>query len=105
DEETNKRVGEKRSRDLYLVGLELDKYEKVIEHCKSELSEIAVKLENPDMSEVEKQKLIARQEFQEKNLRDAEDSLVYCRKKQAAVDVSDAVSGARPKAEDRTVAP
>ncbi|MBX9947986.1 MAG: J domain-containing protein [Candidatus Obscuribacterales bacterium] len=105
DEETNKRVGEKRSRDLYLVGLELDKYEKVIEHCKSELSEIAVKLESADISNVEKQKLIARQEFQEKNLRDAEDSLVYYRKKQAAIDVSDAVSGARPPVEGDTVAP
>lgn len=70
-------------QDVYFTRLEIDKYEKVIKHCNSELTKLEMQIADPNVSEYEKNKLRDMRDFRQKNLAEGQDGLKYAREKLA----------------------
>lgn len=81
ENEQKERDQKQHDQDIYFAKLEIDKYEKVIEHCNSELTNLELKLVDPTISEYEKNKLREMRDFRQKNLAEGQANLRYARKK------------------------
>lgn len=73
----------KHDQDVYFAKLDIDKYEKIIEHCNSELTNLEIQLSSPSVSDYEKNKLRETRDFRQKNLAEAQENLKYARNKLA----------------------
>lgn len=86
DEEEEKRKQREQKQhddDVYFTKLEIDKYQKVIEHCNSELTNLEIKISDPSISEYEKVKLREMRDFRQKNLAEGQSGLKYAQEKLA----------------------
>lgn len=86
DEEEEKRKQREQKQhddDVYFTKLEIDKYQKVIEHCNSELTNLEIKIADPYISEYEKAKLREMRDFRRKNLAEGQSGLKYAQEKLA----------------------
>jgi curved DNA-binding protein CbpA len=77
DEEAKRHQREQKQHDddIYFTRLEVDKYQKIIEHCNSELANLEIKIADPSVSDYEKQKLIDMRNFRQQNLSEAQANL------------------------------
>jgi len=75
DKEKKEREQKQHDQDVYFTKLEIDKYEKIIEHCNSELTNLDLKLLDPSVSEYEKNRLRETRDFRKKNLEEAQANL------------------------------
>jgi curved DNA-binding protein CbpA len=86
DEEEEKRKQREQKQhddDVYFTKLEIDKYQKIIEHCNSELTNLEMKIADPYVSEYEKNKLREMRDFRQKNLAEGQSGLKYAQEKLA----------------------
>lgn len=83
DKERKEQEKKKNDQDIYFAKLDIDKYEKIIKHCNSELTNLELKIADPSISDYEKNKLREMRDFRQKNLAEAQENLVYARKKLA----------------------
>lgn len=83
EKEQKERDQKQHDQDVYFTRLEIDKYEKVIEHCNSELTKLEMQIADPNVSEYEKNKLRDMRDFRQKNLAEGQDGLKYAREKLA----------------------
>ncbi|NJL72831.1 MAG: DnaJ domain-containing protein [Candidatus Competibacteraceae bacterium] len=85
DEEEKRKQREQKQHDddVYFTKLEIDKYQKVIEHCNSELTNLEIKIVDPSISEYEKVKLREMRDFRQKNLAEGQSGLKYAQEKLA----------------------
>ncbi len=83
EKEQKERDQKQHDQDVYFTRLEIDKYEKVIEHCNSELTKLEMQIADPNVSEYEKSKLRDMRDFRQKNLAEGQDGLKYAREKLA----------------------
>jgi curved DNA-binding protein CbpA len=81
EQEQRERDQKQHDQDVYFTKLEIDKYEKIIEHCNSELTNLAIKIADPGISEYEKNKLRETRDFRQKNLTEAQDALRLAQEK------------------------
>ena len=81
EQEQKERDQKQHDQDVYFARLEVDKYEKIIEHCNSELTNLAMKIADPSISEYEKNKLRETRDFRQKNLAEAQESLKLAQEK------------------------
>jgi curved DNA-binding protein CbpA len=75
DKEQKERDQKQHDQDVYFTRLDLDKYQKAIEHCNSELANLEIKIADPAVSDYEKRKLMDMRDFRQKNLAEAEAGL------------------------------
>ncbi len=68
-------------QDIYAGKMQVDKYEKMIEHCNSELTQIEIKIADPTISGDERNKLINLRDFRRQNLQEAQAGLQDSRQK------------------------
>jgi curved DNA-binding protein CbpA len=85
DKEQKEREQKQHDQDVYFTKLEIDKYEKIIEHCNSELTNLDLKLLDPSVSEYEKNRLRETRDFRKKNLEEAQANLKVSRDKLATL--------------------
>ncbi|HIA54172.1 MAG TPA: hypothetical protein EYN91_19135 [Candidatus Melainabacteria bacterium] len=83
EQEQKDRDQKQYDQDVYFAKLEIDKYEKVIEHCNSELTKLEMQIADPNVSEYEKNRLRDMRDFRQKNLAEGQDGLKYAREKLA----------------------
>jgi len=85
EEEVKRKQREQKQHDddVYFTKLEIDKYQKVIEHCNSELTNLEMKIADPSISEYEKVKLREMRDFRQKNLAEGQSGLKYAQEKLA----------------------
>ena len=85
DEEEKRKHRDQKQHDddVYFTKLEIDKYQKVIEHCNSELTNLEIKIADPSISEYEKNKLREMRDFRQKNLAEGQSGLKYAQEKLA----------------------
>lgn len=77
DEEAKKQ----KDQDIYFAKLEIDKYEKMIEHCNSELTQLELKISDAMISDYEKNKLRDMRDFRQKNLAEGQAGLQAAQEK------------------------
>jgi curved DNA-binding protein CbpA len=83
EEKRKQRDQKQHDDDVYFTKLEIDKYQKVIEHCNSELTNLEIKIADPSISEYEKVKLREMRDFRQKNLAEGQSGLKYAQEKLA----------------------
>jgi hypothetical protein len=85
DEEEKRKQREQKQHDddVYFTKLEIDKYQKIIEHCNSELTNLEIKIADPSISEYEKVRLREMRDFRQKNLAEGQSGLKYAQEKLA----------------------
>ena len=81
EEKRKQRDQKQHDDDVYFTKLEIDKYQKVIEHCNSELTNLEIKIADPTISEYEKIKLREMRDFRQKNLEEGQSGLKYAQEK------------------------
>ena len=70
-----------KQQQIYFTRLDIDKYEKVIEHCRDEIVQLDLKLADQPAPGVNTTQLLSLKEFRQKNLAEAELNLAYSKKK------------------------
>ncbi len=85
DKERKEREQKQHDDDVYFTKLEIDKHQKIIEHCNSELTNLEMKIADPYVSEYEKNKLREMRDFRQKNLSEAQASLKLAQDKLASL--------------------
>jgi len=75
DAKRKQREQKQHDDDVYFTRLEVDKYQKIIEHCNSELANLEIKIADPSVSDFEKQKLVDMRNFRQQNLSEAQTNL------------------------------
>lgn len=83
DKERSEREQKQHDQDIYFARLEIDKYQKIIEHCNSELTNLEIQIASPSVSDYEKNKLRDTRDFRQKNLAEAQENLKYAQNKLA----------------------
>jgi len=68
-------------QDIYFTRPDVDKYQKIIEHCNSELTNLELQIANPSVSDYEKNKLRDMRDFRQKNLAEAQANLKIAQEK------------------------
>lgn len=81
DKEQKERDQKQHDQDIYFAKLEVDKYEKAIEHSQTTIAQLEAQIANPEISGVERNKLVDYQNFQRKCLADSQESLKYAQQK------------------------
>jgi hypothetical protein len=81
EKEQKERDQKQHDQDVYFTRLEIDKYEKIIEHCNSELTKLEMQIADPSISEYEKNKLREMRDFRQKNLAEGQAGLKYAQEK------------------------
>lgn len=85
DKEKIERDQKQHDQDIYFTRLDVDKYQKIIEHCNSELTNLAMKIADPAVSEYEKNRLRETRDFRQKNLEEAQTNLKFAQEKLAGL--------------------
>lgn len=85
DKEQKERDKKQHDDDVYFTRLEIDKQQKIIEHCNSELTNLEIKIADPNVSEYEKNKLRDMRDFRQKNLSEAQTALKFAQDKLAGL--------------------
>jgi curved DNA-binding protein CbpA len=85
DKEQKEREKKQHDDDVYFTKLEIDKQQKIIEHCNSELTNLEIQIADPNVSEYEKNKLRDMRDFRQKNLSEAQASLKVAQDKLASL--------------------
>ena len=85
DKEKTERDQKQHDQDIYFTRLDVDKYQKIIEHCNSELTSLAIKIADPNVSEYEKVRLRETRDFRQKNLEEAQTNLKFAQEKLAGL--------------------
>lgn len=85
DKEKKEREKKQHDDDVYFTKLEIDKQQKIIEHCNSELTNLEIQIADPNVSEYEKNKLRDMRDFRQKNLSDAQAALKIAQDKLASL--------------------
>ncbi len=85
DQQAERRKAEEekqQQQDIYFSKLQIDRAKKAIDHCSHDIAQMELKLLDPNISEIEKNKIREMRDFQEQNLeaaqaelKDAEDKL------------------------------
>lgn len=75
DKEQREREQKQHDQDVYFTRLDIDKYQKIIEHCNSELANLEMKIADASVSDYEKQKLVEMRNFRQQNLSEAQANL------------------------------
>jgi curved DNA-binding protein CbpA len=75
DKEQKDRDQKQHDQDVYFTKLEIDKWQKSIEHSTTTIADLEAQIANPSVSDYEKQKLQGYQDYQRKCLSDAQASL------------------------------
>jgi curved DNA-binding protein CbpA len=83
DKEQKEHDQKQHDQDVYSTRLEIDKYEKIIEHCNSELTKLEIQIADPGISEYEKNKLREMRDFRQKNLAEGRAGLKAAQEKLA----------------------
>lgn len=81
DKEQKDREKKQKDQDIYFAKLEVDKYEKAIEHSQTTIAQLEAQIANPEISGVERNKLVDYQNFQRKCLADSQEGLKYAQQK------------------------
>lgn len=81
-EENNKKREKQKQQDIYFARLQIDRAQKAIDHCSRDIAQMELKLTDPFISEIEKNKIREMRDFQQRNLeaeqaelRDAQEKL------------------------------
>ena len=78
----------KREQDLYFAKLEVDKYETAITYNRNEITQIDIKLSDPQIAETTRRQLLNIRDFRVRSLHEAEMFLRAAQEKVAALDPS-----------------
>lgn len=81
EKDQKERDQKQHDQDIYFTRLDVDKYQKIIEHCNSELTNLDLQIANPGVSEYEKNKLRGTRDFRQKNLAEAQANLKFAQEK------------------------
>ena len=85
EKEQKERDKKQHDDDVYFTRLEIDKQQKIIEHCNSELTNLEIQIADPNVSEYEKNKLRDMRDFRQKNLSEAQTALKVAQDKLASL--------------------
>lgn len=83
DTEREAEQKKKLDQDIYFAKLDIDKYQNIIEHCNSEITNLDIQLASSSVSDYEKNKLRETRDFRQKNLSEAQENLRYAQNKLA----------------------
>ncbi len=83
DKERANQQQKQQDQDVYFTKLDIDKYQKIIEHCNSELTNLEIQIASPSVSDYEKNKLREMRDFRQKNLSEAQENLKFAQDKLA----------------------
>jgi len=72
-------------QDIYWTKLEVDRWQRSIEHCTATIADLEAKIADPNVSETEKKNLRGYQDYQRKYLSDAQTNLAFSQKKLAGL--------------------
>ena len=74
-------IDKQHTDDVYFTKLTIDRNQKIIDHCNSDLSQLESKIIDPTVSEYNKTKLRDLKEFQQRNLKSAQQELAAAQEK------------------------
>lgn len=83
DKERDAQEQKKHDQDIYFAKLDIDKYQNIIEHCNSEITNLEIQLASSSVSDYEKNRLRETRDFRQKNLAEAQENLKYAQNKLA----------------------
>ncbi|MBX9686257.1 MAG: DnaJ domain-containing protein [Candidatus Obscuribacterales bacterium] len=85
DKERQEQEKKQHDQDVYFARLDIDKYQKMIEHCNSQLTDLEIKIADPAVSYYERLKLVEMRDFRRKNLEEAQAGLKAAQDKLASL--------------------
>lgn len=85
EKDKTERDQKQHDQDVYFTRLDVDKYQKIIEHCNSELTNLELQIASSSVSEFEKNRLRETRDFRQKNLAEAQANLKFAQEKLAGL--------------------
>lgn len=75
-----------REQEIYFAKLQIDRAQKAIDHCSHDIAQMELKLTDPFLSEIEKNKIREMRDFQQRNLEAAQEELQDAQSKLGQLD-------------------